>query len=554
MIDERFSFVVPEWGPAIDSPFYQRRSYNVERVDWEGESEAYMDQGQEVSSGVNIMYGTVFRDNYVQPFDQAGIHFRDFERRKHLEESVLLPEADQPPEHNRFWCTDLPVPQEHLSACRGLTFNDLRNRQFFQDIPHDSNAFHLPDSIEDNFSDIRSPKSTEDALSDEFSEYYYPSYFSTHSPRPNTADCQHENHMREEWQVLNLAAMSLRRQRRRLRYRLRVLYRSQRALEIEQRTFRHLRDDDMREPERDRRWYLNRGNFGEENNDDMWNRDKRHFWGFQRSRTEQSHEENSYHSGSENFNDPDTPLGHDWRDNSEYERYTDHHGQRSSPPLTADAINEAKNNLADYESAWSSISQQNQGCSAAIPYPTVTLKSKLLLEPFPSYIRLPRNLGHHPSTHMRIQFHTLEFYLHPLGLQPSLTFTSTIETVNEPEQIPDADLGIIGLETLDAIRLEDLKRAMFKEVEKWHEDKIRLKGFGEVLDCEAVTHQCPYSDNRYGKGVEYVTGKTVEMDEKLLGRDIVQGIWAAVQVLRGLVSAELQRRKNDPGHEGIRSI
>ncbi|MCJ1395415.1 hypothetical protein MMC18_008301 [Xylographa bjoerkii] len=546
--NEQFNYTVPH-RPSGRS--FQGGVDDNDRIYCEGDFEAYVNRSREVQDHENMLRNAEFIKNGVLPLDHAGMPVRDVGDEQPLEEEeegFLSPETDQSAEHNSSWCTVLHGADGYCSATISPPLNDYFSTEFLQDLPDGLNTYHLPNSIDDNTFNMSLPTSRQDIISDWSSDHHDPSFFYSTASRPCSGDHQPGNLLKQQWRILNIAAASLRRQRHRIRHSLRVFYRSQKALDIEWREFRNLRDNNIRDSRRGRGWYSNGRRSATDDSEDAWSRDTRHFWGSGR-RTEQPGKENLFYAASKSDDEPCGPSDRNYYHNLEHPNFTGRHRQTTPPPLVADAIDQAGKHLANYESAWSSLSKRSQATSSSIPYPTVTLQSAPLLEPFPSYVGLPCQPAFHPSPHVRIQFHALEFYLHPLGLQASLTFSSPMQSFGDPEQVPDAVLDADGIERLDSGALTRLRDMMIKEVRKWHEDRLREKGFSTVLDCErAIRQECDTrskesKDGQYTHDSKHVMERADSSDEKLTERDIVQGVWAAVQLLKEIVKAELEKRK-----------
>ena len=156
----------------------------------------------------------------------------------------------------------------------------------------------------------------------------------------------------------------------------------------------------------------------------------------------------------------------------------------------------------------------------------------------------------HSSTHVRIQFHVLAFYLHPFGLQPCLVPLPPQKDIEEPGKEIPGPLEVMGLRDTERETLEQIKAMMDDEVVKWHEDKLRLRGFGKVFDegsvmlTDGFVEEYPNTprDQRRRRDTH---GQAYNADagKKIKEKDLVHGVWAAVDLLRGLVKKEIKREK-----------
>lgn len=223
---------------------------------------------------------------------------------------------------------------------------------------------------------------------------------------------------------------------------------------------------------------------------------------------------------------------------SDHIQEPDRHSERASPTrrphLTAAAIAKANTEIEAYESVWRSLSIST---SSIIPYPASNQRPEELLANFPSYISLSPCPSERPSVHTRVQFHAMEFYLRPLGMQPK----------PEPGDQQLTSLNIAGLKAATNEGLERSKIMMDKEVVRWHEDRLRKKGFGEVIDGNGAVlelenepfkdHACKNEQCRLGQ-LNRLKWKTVEE------REVVQGVWAAVHLLRECMLEEMERRRS----------
>ncbi|MCJ1383301.1 hypothetical protein MMC17_006414 [Xylographa soralifera] len=539
--NERLSCPLPKWDP---SSAFQRGIHESEQFNWVGDFEAYVNQSQEVQNNETMLRGAVYPEDHVLSFDQADLPVRDPGHREPREESFLLHEEDHIVDYHHSWRTGLPVFNDRSSATLDPPLDDHFSRQFFQQLPNRAKVPDLTDSIDhDNFS-IDSPTLIQVNSTDGSPIHHNPSYFISNSSGSGSRDIQHGDYLKQQWRLLRVAAASLCRQRRRIRNSLRVLHRSQKALELERQEFRDVQKNNMRDPECDQSWYSINGRPGMDESDDAWRRDTKYFWKSRGKRTEQPGEEDLFYKASKSDDEPKGSSRRDYRHSSERHYFADRHGQTMPPPLTPDVVSQAKDNFANYKSAWTYLSERSQVTSPRIPYPTVTMQPGPLLEPFPSYVRLPHPPAFHPPAHVRIQFHALEFYVHPLGLQASLTFSPPLQSYDDPEQIPDAVVGVDGIDRLEFISLIELKYRMMEEVRKWHEDSLRRKGFAAVLDSKLAIRHDVDSEPKQGQHAECVMGNVYDLDEKLTERNIVQGVWAGVQLLKDLVTAETERRQS----------
>ncbi|MCJ1404067.1 hypothetical protein MMC11_007292 [Xylographa trunciseda] len=538
--NERLSYPVSSWAPG---PSSQGGIHDNGRIDWVGDSETPVNQTWEVMNDDNMLYNAVFIGDHVLRFDQAGMLAREVGHEEFSEEGILSPETDQSAEHNNPWYNEPAFSEEHSSTTTDFGLDNYYNKYFLHDLSGGLNASHSPHSIDFSAFNIASPISTLNTSSDGSSAYHDPSDFYSTSPRPSSGSFQYGNHIKRQWQILNIAASSLRRQQRRIRHSLRVLHRAQRGFEIERQELRNLQDNRMRDSERKHRCCPKDEDLSTDASNDACSRD---FWKPRRRETGKPWEEDLLFTASKSAEEPHQFRGHNHRHYSEQHHSDTHYGLNILPPLPADAVNQAANDLASYNSAWTSVLERSQNISPKIPYPTVTTQAGPLLEPFPSYVRLPSLPAFHPSSHVRIQFHTLEFYLHPLGLQASLTFNPPTESLDDFEQVLDTVLGVDRIDKLDFGSLIRFNVTIKAEKKKWHEDSLRRKGFGIVLDCEAVIGQDLDSapeQNQHANNPERTLGNAYDLDEKFTGRDIVQGVWAAVQLLSELITSEIERRR-----------
>jgi len=220
----------------------------------------------------------------------------------------------------------------------------------------------------------------------------------------------------------------------------------------------------------------------------------------------------------------------------EPDRHSDRVSPTRRPQLTAAAIAKANTEIGAYESVWRSLPISTSSIAFKIPYPASNQRPEELLARFPSYISLSPCPSERPSVHTRVQFHAMEFYLRPIGMQPK----------PEPGDQKLTSLNIAGLKAATNEALERSKVMMDKEVVRWHEDRLRKKGFGEVIDGSGAVlelenepfkdHACKNEQCRLGQ-FNKLKWKTVEE------REVVQGVWAAVHLLRECVLEETERRR-----------
>ena len=246
----------------------------------------------------------------------------------------------------------------------------------------------------------------------------------------------------------------------------------------------------------------------------------------------------------EDYSLPDNFVSHEEEYNSQYPYLP-------LPSLSHAAINEAKARLQIYKSAWSTITSFTEANSAQIPYPSPTLRPEDLLRPFPSYIHFLMLAPEHSSAHIRIQFHALSFYLHLFGLQPGLVPLPPQKGTEELERETPGPLEVIGLKDSERKTLEQIKAMMDNEVVKWHEDKLRLRGFSKVLDDEGPVlltdglleeYLDSPRDNR-PRRCTHREAYNADAGSEIKGKDLVHGVWAAVDLLRSLVRTEMTERR-----------
>ncbi|MCJ1413758.1 hypothetical protein MMC32_000082 [Xylographa parallela] len=491
------------------------------------------------------MHGATYPGDHVLSFGRADLPVRDPAYTEPGEEGFFLPEDDHEAGYHHSWCTGFPVSGKHSSVTIDPILGANFSRHFVPHLPNRAKASDLTDSRNDDISNIDFPTFIQITPTDGSSIHYDPLYRDSTVSTPNPRDSQHGDYFKQQWRLLSAAVAALRRQRRRLRHSLRVLHRSQRALELERREFRNVQKSNVRDPERNQSWHSNGRKCGMDDGDDAWCRDTEYSWESRCKGTEQPREEDFFYEASRRDDEPRRFSRHDQRHYSEHSYVGGRHAQTIPPPLTPNTISQAKDNFVSYESAWTYLSARSQANALRIPYPTVTMHAGPLLEPFPSYVRLPRQPAFHPPAHVRIQFHTLEFYLHPLGLHASLTFSPLMQDFDDPEQVPDAVIGVDEIERLKSSSLMELKCRIINEVRRWHEDSLRRKGFGTILDSCSAIKQDIDSKSRQGHRAsksEFVIADVHDLEEKLTERNIVQGIWAAVQLLKDLVFAEMKGR------------
>ena len=234
-----------------------------------------------------------------------------------------------------------------------------------------------------------------------------------------------------------------------------------------------------------------------------------------------------------------------------HEEYGSQYPYQPLPSLSRAVIDEAQARLQIYNSAWSTIISPAEAISAQIPYPSSTLRPEDLLRPSPSYLRFLMLAPEHSSAHIRIQFHALAFYLHPFGLQPRLVPLPPQEEKEKPDRETQGPLEVIGLVDAERNTLEQIKVMMDSEVVKWHEDKLRLRGFSKMLDDEGlvVLKDGLLEDDLYTsrewrpRRRKYREAYGTDTCKNIKGKDLVHGVWAAVDLLRGLVRQEVKERR-----------
>ncbi|MCJ1436918.1 hypothetical protein MMC27_006301 [Xylographa pallens] len=531
--NERLSYPLSrlDSGPSLNGGIHDN-----ERIDLVGDFEAYVNQSQ---NDETTLYPAAHTSDHFLSFSRADLPVRGPGYTEPGEEGFFLPEDDQKAGYHHSWCTVFPVSDKHSSTTIDPSVDANFSRQFVRHLPNRAKASDLTSP------DTGSPTFIQATTTDGSFIHNNPLYFDSTSSTPNFRDSQQGDYFKQQWRLLSIAVATLRRQRRRIRHSLRVLHRSQKALELERREFRNVQKNNIQDPERNQSWYSTGRKCGMDDGDDAWHRDTDCYWESRRKMTEQPREKDILYEASRSDDEPTGSSRHCYRHYSNHHYPGGPHGHIIPPPLTPDAVSQAKDNFMKYESAWTYLSDQSQTNTLRIPYPTVTMQAGPLLESFPSYVRLPRLPDFHPPAHVRIQFHALEFYLHPLGLQTSLTFRPLMQSFDDPEKVPDAVVGVDGIERLNSNSLIELKCGMINEVRKWHEDSLRRKGFGTVLDsCSAITQDfdSKSKQDHHARRSEFVIGDVHDFEEKLTERDIVQGVWAAVQLLKDLVIAEIKRR------------
>ena len=540
--NERLSYPLSRWDSR---PCLQGGNHDNEQIDWAGDFGAYVNQSQEVQNDQTMLHGVGYPGDYILSFGPAGLPVRGLRPTEPREEVFSLPEDNHESEYHHSWCTDLPATKMHPLSTLSPTLDEYFSRQFFQHLPKCAKASDLTDARDDNDSNIDLPTLIQATTTDGASMHHNPPNFDSTSSIPKSTGSQHGDFFKQQWRILRITAAGLHRQRRRIRHSLRVLHRAQQAFELERGEFRNVQKISIQDPEGNQKWHSIHERFGLHNSDNAWRRDTKHLGETRGKRTEQAREKDLMHEASRSSNERRRSSEYDYRQDSEHHYDGGPHEQRVSPPLTADVVSQAKNDLASYDSAWTSLSEQFRTNRPRIPYPTSTMHCGPLLNPFPSNVRLPRLAAFHPPAHVRIQFHALAFYLHPLGLQVSLTCFPSVQGFDDPEQVPDAVVGVEEIDRLHSRTLMELKLRVHKEIRTWHEDTLRKKGFGTLLDCGSAISQDLdriSKESQYSNNSECVMGNVHDLEEKLTERNIVQGVWAAVQFLKDLVNAEMKRR------------
>ncbi|MCJ1294172.1 hypothetical protein MMC34_005729 [Xylographa carneopallida] len=542
--NERLSPPFSTWEPR-SSP--QGGIHDNEHTNWVSDVEAYVNQNQEVRNNERMQRRDVYSGEYSLSFAPANLPVRGLWYAERREEDFPSPQDHHRFEYHHSWSPSFPVVSEkHPSAALSPALDDYFSRQFCQHLPNRSKASDLTDSSYDDIADVNSPTLVQVTTADESSIHHDPLHFDATSSTPKSPESQDGNFFRRQWRNLNVTAASLHRQRRRIRHNLRVLHRAQRALELKRGKFQNMLKNNMQNPDRFQRWHSTGERIGMYDGDNDWRRDTRHSWRPRGKRTGHSGEEDPLYGAWRSNDEPRETSSRDYHHSTKHSYDDDPHGQTVRPLPTADVVSRAKKEIANYDSAWMSLSERAQTSQPRIPYPTVTTHCGPLLEPFPSYIRLPRPPAFHPPAHVRIQYHALEFYLHPFGLQVSLTFDPPLQSSDDPQQIPNAPvIGVDGIESLSSSSFLELKGWMMDDTKRWHEDSLRKKGFGPLLDSGSPISR-NYDRNpeqrQYSGRPERVACEFPDIGERLTERDIVQGVWAAVQSLKDFVLTEMKRR------------
>jgi len=440
-------------------------------------------------------------------------------------------------DHEDFENLDNLVSEEHPgSPDRNEKLFDSEDDSSYvpkSDIYADTSDF--PGSFSfDDYSPFTDPElSTEEAPS---SDPAYPprSSSSSSSPPPLQFHRHTQNSIPLQWRWIMAMISSLRRQRRRLRQERDLLRRQKAALDLE---WRDLQQTQRRGPYRRRRSKRRYRNY----NSDAYGTDyfRKGEGRYNGKNVWTSHGKSKAKARADrcSYDDQDSTDGEDMSDHMpEPTQFLDPISPMTRPHLTAAAIAEANIAIQSYETAWACLSSSTTPVPTKIPYPSSDHQPEGLLAQFPSCVSLPPCPVQRPSAHARIQFFALEFYLRPLGMQP--------QPMTEKRDLPLWSIG--GIKEVREEVLEKVKVMMDKEVGRWHEDRLRNKGFGEVFDGNGTVlelenepfkdHTCDNKQCRLGRLDEL---KWTSIKEK----EVVQGVWAAVRLLRGCVTKEMDERK-----------
>ncbi|MCJ1249265.1 hypothetical protein MMC30_006488 [Trapelia coarctata] len=369
-------------------------------------------------------------------------------------------------------------------------------------------------------------------------DHVYPSrsaFSCDYLPTPQRHRHNSQNSTILQWRRITAVIASLRRQRRRLRQERDLLRRQKAALDMK---WRDLQQTQRRGTYgRDRRSKRRHGDCDyEAYRTEYFRKGERSYYG-DNARTSNGKSKPKTRGDRFPYADEDLTDGEELSDRMpEPDQYPDPISPITRPQPTAAAIAEANIAIQSYESAWASLSSSTSPIPLKIPYPTPNQQPEGLLAHFPPYISLAPCPLQRPRTDSRIQYHALEFYLRPLGIQPRPT-TSNLEL---------ASWSIPGIKEAEGEMLEKSKVMMDKEVARWHEDRLRKKGFGDVFDGNGTVleienepfedHVC---DNKQCRLRQFENLKWTRITEK----EVVQGVWAAVHLLREYVIKEMEERK-----------
>ena len=158
--------------------------------------------------------------------------------------------------------------------------------------------------------------------------------------------------------------------------------------------------------------------------------------------------------------------------------------------------------LSAYNFAWDSMNHPDCISFKSLPWPTVDLSSYQLLKRPPKFVPI---FNENDNAHTFILYNTIDFFASAYGMVPSLSFNPASSSYSNGQLI------ITNEGSVASATLEELMTQMKMERSRWHEDKLRRNGFGEVLD-----------------------GKDGE---------IIKGVWAGVQELKKWVEEEITQRQ-----------
>ena len=374
--------------------------------------------------------------------------------------------------------------------------------------------------------------STEEAPSDGFSCRPRSTFSSDHSPPLKYHRRNSQNSSALQWRRIMAMISSLRRQRRRLRQERDLLRRQKTALNLEWRDL--LETQRHSAYERDHRFERGFGDYySEAFRMEYFDKGE---WSHYGDNVRTSNGKSEKKSKCDRFSHSDEASTDDEQLSDhmpEPDPYTNPSLPITRPHLPAAAIAEASIVIQSYESAWACLSGSPTHTALKIPYPTSNQQPEGLLARFPSYIDLSPCPVERPSAHGRIKFHALEFYLRPLRIQP------------QPAMDSDS-WSIAGIKQVEEEALKKTKAMMDKEVVRWHDDRLRTKGFGEVVDDRGAVLEIenePFTDhvcyNEQCQDGQWDKQSWTRVNEKQL----VQGVWAAVHLIRESVTKEMEERR-----------
>ncbi|MCJ1473388.1 hypothetical protein MMC13_002039 [Lambiella insularis] len=342
------------------------------------------------------------------------------------------------------------------------------------------------------------------------------------SRRPNLSHQTLRGRVQHNWRLLQRMMGSMRRQRQQLSHDEMLLQRSKQILESEWHSFRLFQESDLRRREPQRVWSHDRYYFDDADIGHSWNEDPPGQCG-RGNRTRQQRATMRYANAETN----ETRFEEDSRSHHSEERFGYNGGgqDKATASLPAEAIAKAKMHLENYKSSWSLLLSSAAPPVPTVPYPTPNLQPASLLG------EMSHNHRHFSDT--RIQFHTLEFFLHPFGLRPSLTRTPPVGRREELPQEPSYQLDVTGLTGAHVEIVEELSTMMGREVKNWHADKLECRGLSAALNKEHTVME----------QADTIFMEVGDHRLRVTQWDLYQGIWAAIRRLRELVKGELERRR-----------